>query len=34
MKAAVKQLALASMNATRDWFFWTWKVIFNLRILS
>ena len=26
-KAGVMQLALATMDALRDWFFWTWKVI-------
>ncbi|KAK7045305.1 glycoside hydrolase family 5 protein [Favolaschia claudopus] len=25
-KAGVKQFALASMDATQDWFFWTWKI--------
>jgi hypothetical protein len=25
-KAGIKQFALASMDATQDWFFWTWKV--------
>ncbi|KAJ7872274.1 hypothetical protein B0H14DRAFT_3438948 [Mycena olivaceomarginata] len=24
-KAGVKQLALATMDTTQDWFFWTWK---------
>ncbi|KAJ6473490.1 glycoside hydrolase [Mycena vulgaris] len=26
MKAGVLQFALASMDATQDWFFWTWKI--------
>jgi hypothetical protein len=26
IKAGVKQFALATMYATQDWFFWTWKV--------
>ncbi|KAJ7892517.1 glycoside hydrolase family 5 protein [Mycena olivaceomarginata] len=25
-KAGIKQFALASMDATQDWFFWTWKI--------
>ncbi|KAJ7215034.1 glycoside hydrolase family 5 protein [Mycena pura] len=26
VKAGVMQFALASMDATQDWFFWTWKI--------
>lgn len=26
MKAGILNYVLASMDATRDWFFWTWKV--------
>ncbi|KAF7321125.1 Glycoside hydrolase family 5 protein [Mycena chlorophos] len=26
MKAGLKQYALASMDATQQWFFWTWKI--------
>ncbi|KAG2050863.1 glycoside hydrolase [Suillus hirtellus] len=26
MKAGLQQLALASMDALQDWFFWTWKI--------
>ncbi|KAF8919326.1 glycoside hydrolase [Mucidula mucida] len=26
MKAAVKQFAMASMDALQNWFFWTWKI--------
>jgi glucan 1,3-beta-glucosidase len=26
VKAGVQQFALASMDATQDWFFWTWKI--------
>ncbi|KAJ7035081.1 glycoside hydrolase family 5 protein [Mycena alexandri] len=27
VKAGVQQFALASMDATQDWFFWTWKFL-------
>jgi hypothetical protein len=26
LKAGLLELALAQMDAMRDWFFWTWKV--------
>ncbi|KAJ6449848.1 glycoside hydrolase family 5 protein [Mycena sanguinolenta] len=26
LKAGVKEFAMASMDATQDWFFWTWKI--------
>ncbi|KAF7307895.1 Glycoside hydrolase family 5 protein [Mycena kentingensis (nom. inval.)] len=29
MKAGLKALALATMDATQDWFFWTWKIAPN-----
>jgi hypothetical protein len=32
MKAGLMQVALASMDSLRDWFFWTWKVIRHIKI--
>lgn len=31
MKAGLMNVALASMDALRDWFFWTWKVKIHIK---
>jgi len=32
-KAGLLRLSMASMDAFRDWFFWTWKVMCTLAML-